>query len=113
MLIFLVADFLRNAAAEVAAQIPSDYQGTFSNDLLKVQAIVNQINGKNSFGNVSASVPALFGMDYQVGDRKSAPFSTMLYPIDAAFLTHPDTSRCLERTVHTRQCQFLTSPLGS
>ncbi|CAL8466607.1 g6143 [Coccomyxa elongata] len=46
---------------EVAAQVPSDYQGTFSNDLLKVQAIVNQINGKNSFGNVSAPVPTLFG----------------------------------------------------
>ncbi|KAK9914848.1 hypothetical protein WJX75_001265 [Coccomyxa subellipsoidea] len=31
----------------------------------QVQAIVNQISGKNSFGNVSAPVPALFGMNYQ------------------------------------------------
>jgi len=43
----------------------SNYRNTEAYDALKVQAIVNEINGKNSLGTAIAPVPAIFGMDFQ------------------------------------------------
>jgi hypothetical protein len=54
---------------QVAAGKHDDYTGSFQNiqcyDSLKVQAIVNQIDGKTHNGGNSASMPQIFGMNFQ------------------------------------------------
>ncbi len=54
-------------SAAVAAH--DDYTGSFQNiqcyDSLKVQAIINQIDGKTHNGSASAPVPQIFGMNFQ------------------------------------------------
>jgi hypothetical protein len=66
-----------------------DYTGSFRNiqcyDSLKVRAILNQIDGKTHDGSKKASVPAIFGMNFQavsIGQKllykdgtETAPFS--------------------------------------
>src|SRR5260370_33489604 len=46
-----------------------DYTGSFQNiqcyDSLKVQGILNQIDGKNHNGKAGAPVPDIFGMNFQ------------------------------------------------
>jgi Type I phosphodiesterase / nucleotide pyrophosphatase len=57
---------LPDQAAEMAGD---DYTGSFQNiqcyDSLKVQAILNQINGRTHNGSARAPVPTLFGMNFQ------------------------------------------------
>jgi hypothetical protein len=74
---------------QAAATSEDDYTTSFQNiqcyDGLKVQAILNQIDGKNHNGSQNAPVPILFGMNFQavsVGQKliyghgnPSAPFS--------------------------------------
>ena len=51
-----------------------DYTGSFQNiqcyDSLKVQAILNQIDGKTHDGSSNAPVPAIFGMNFPGGERR-------------------------------------------
>jgi hypothetical protein len=51
------------------AAAADDYTGSFQNiqcyDSLKVQAILNQIDGKTHNGSASAPVPQIFGMNFQ------------------------------------------------
>lgn len=58
------------------AAAADDYTGSFQNiqcyDSLKVQAILNQIDGKTHNGSASAPVPQIFGMNFQavsVGEK--------------------------------------------
>jgi len=57
---------LPDSAAETAGD---DYTGSFQNiqcyDSLKVQAILNEIDGKTHNGSSAAPVPAVFGMNFQ------------------------------------------------
>ncbi len=57
---------LPDSAAEMAGD---DYTGSFQNiqcyDSLKVQAILNQIDGRTHNGSSRAPVPTLFGMNFQ------------------------------------------------
>ena len=54
---------------QLAVAAHDDYTGSFQNiqcyDSLKVQAIINQIDGKNHNGSASAPVPQIFGMNFQ------------------------------------------------
>jgi hypothetical protein len=61
---------------QAAVAADDDYTGSFQNiqcyDSLKVQAIVNQIDGKTHNGSASAPVPQIFGMNFQavsVGEK--------------------------------------------
>jgi hypothetical protein len=54
---------------QAAVAAGDDYTGSFQNiqcyDSLKVQAIVNQIDGKTHNGSAAAPVPQIFGMNFQ------------------------------------------------
>ena len=87
------------------------------NDVLKVQAILNQINGLDSTGTKSVGVPTIFGMNFQavsVGQKlananaddafvgKNAPpppgFPS-LYPLDLLVLAPPGGVPCGDATL--------------
>jgi hypothetical protein len=58
-----------------SSDITGDENATQAYDDLKVQAVLNQIDGKNSSGAQTASVPAIFGMNFQavsVGQKLSS-----------------------------------------
>jgi hypothetical protein len=54
---------------QVAVKAGDDYTGSFQNiqcyDSVKVQAVLNQIDGKTHNGNAQAPVPAIFGLNFQ------------------------------------------------
>jgi hypothetical protein len=54
---------------QLAAAAHDDYTGSFQNiqcyDGLKVNAIINEINGRNHEGTARAPVPSIFGMNFQ------------------------------------------------
>jgi type I phosphodiesterase/nucleotide pyrophosphatase len=54
---------------QVSVKAGDDYTGSFQNiqcyDSIKVQAILNQIDGKTHDGTVQAQVPEIFGMNFQ------------------------------------------------
>jgi len=56
----------------------TDFDAIKCNDQLKVNAVVNQINGKNHLGTSNAPVPVLLGMNFQavsVGEKLIEPKS--------------------------------------
>ncbi len=55
---------VRDTGADLTAWTNS-FQNIQCYDQLKVNAIVNEINGKTHLGNTSAPVPVLFGMNFQ------------------------------------------------
>jgi hypothetical protein len=58
-----------NLPDQLAATAHDDYTGSFQNiqcyDGLKVNAIINEINGRNHEGTARAPVPSIFGMNFQ------------------------------------------------
>jgi len=58
-----------NLPDQAAVNAHDDYTGSFQNiqcyDALKVQAILNEIDGKTHNGSANAPVPNLFGMNFQ------------------------------------------------
>ncbi|MDF5732236.1 MAG: alkaline phosphatase family protein [Rhizonema sp. PD38] len=55
----------QNPSALTFSGVTSNYKLTEAYDDLKVNAIVNEINGKNSLGTKDAPVPAIFAMNFQ------------------------------------------------
>src|SRR5205085_2423968 len=58
-----------NLPDQAAVTAHDDYTGSFQNiqcyDALKVQAILNEIDGKNHNASAQAPVPNIFGMNFQ------------------------------------------------
>lgn len=54
---------------QAAVTAADDYTGSFQNiqcyDGLKVNAVINEINGKNHDGTAAEPVPSVFGMNFQ------------------------------------------------
>jgi hypothetical protein len=65
----VAADCVPDLPDQAAVTAHDDYTGSFQNiqcyDALKVQAILNEIDGKTHNASADASVPDLFGMNFQ------------------------------------------------
>jgi hypothetical protein len=83
------------------------------NDVLKVQAVLNEINGKDSTGTKAVGVPTIFGMNFQavsVGQKLANANATdafvnalgslpSLYPVDLLVLPPPGGVPCSDATL--------------
>jgi len=81
---------------QAAVAAGDDYTGSFQNiqcyDSLKVQGIINQIDGKTHNGSATAPVPTIFGMNFQavsIGEKLLYQDATTVppgYSIDGGYL---------------------------
>ena len=65
----------------------TDFQAIQCYDQLKVNAVVNWINGKTHLGTSSAPVPTIFGMNFQavsIGQKLIQNLSTPFFPVSCA-----------------------------
>ena len=79
----------RRSGVRFAAAAHDDYTGSFLNiqcyDGLKVNAILNEIDGKNHDGTVKTKVPSIFGMNFQavsIGQKQSTKNHSASRPAD-------------------------------
>ncbi len=77
------------------------YKHTEQFDNLHVQALINQINGKDSTGQMSADVPTLFGANFQtLSVAQKATVATGGGYLDASFTPGPQVSAALAYLDH-------------
>ncbi|MDF5712305.1 MAG: alkaline phosphatase family protein [Rhizonema sp. NSF051] len=88
----------QNKSALTFNGVTSDYKLTEAYDDLKVTAIVNEINGKNSLGTQDAPVPAIFAMNFQA---VSVAQKAQVGGIDFANGTETPSSEFTDALSHT------------
>ncbi len=95
-----VDDLARTEINSIDPATGTDYTDVYSHtekfDNYHVQAIINQIDGKNSTGTASASVPALFGTNFQtLSVAQKAPVAKGGGYLDASFTPGPQVTNAI------------------
>ncbi|PMS37382.1 type I phosphodiesterase/nucleotide pyrophosphatase [Trinickia symbiotica] len=95
-----VDDLARTEINSIDPSTGTDYTDVYSHtekfDTYHVQAIINQIDGKNSTGTASASVPTLFGTNFQtLSVAQKAPVAKGGGYLDASFTPGPAVTNAI------------------
>jgi predicted AlkP superfamily pyrophosphatase or phosphodiesterase len=95
-----VDDLARTEINSIDPATGTDYTDVYSHtekfDSYHVQAIINQIDGKNSTGTASASVPTLFGTNFQtLSVAQKAPVAKGGGYLDASFTPGPAVTNAI------------------
>ncbi|PTB22733.1 nucleotide pyrophosphatase [Trinickia symbiotica] len=95
-----VDDLARTEINSIDPATGTDYTDVYSHtekfDNYHVQAIINQIDGKNSTGTASASVPTLFGTNFQtLSVAEKAPVAKGGGYLDASFTPGPAVTNAI------------------
>ncbi|MEX3958347.1 alkaline phosphatase family protein [Trinickia sp. EG282A] len=95
-----VDDLARTEINSIDPATGTDYTDVYSHtekfDNYHVQAIINQIDGKNSTGTASASVPTLFGTNFQtLSVAQKAPVAKGGGYLDASFTPGPAVTNAI------------------
>ncbi|MDF5721584.1 MAG: alkaline phosphatase family protein [Rhizonema sp. PD37] len=88
----------QNPSTLTFSGVTSNYKLTEAYDDLKVNAIVNEINGKNSLGTKDAPVPAIFAMNFQA---VSVAQKAQVGGIDFANGTETPSAEFIDALSHT------------
>ena len=92
----------------------TDYDAIKCYDQLKVNAVVNWINGKNRLGTSKAPVPVIFGMNFQavsVGQKLISPAAPPPYGPDANVGGYLDAAGT-PRTLMMKEIVFVDAAIG-
>ena len=95
-----VDDLARTEINSIDPATNTDYTDVYTHtekfDDYHVQAVLNQIEGKNSTGTTSAPVPTLFGADFQtLSVAEKAPVASGGGYLDASFTPGPQVSSAI------------------
>jgi predicted AlkP superfamily pyrophosphatase or phosphodiesterase len=95
-----VDDLARTEINSIDPKTGTDYTDTYTHtevfDNIHVQALINQIDGLDSTGKTSASVPTLFGADFQtLSVAEKSPVSKQGGYLDADFTPGPQVAAAI------------------